>query len=209
MAGKLTERFTVGNLDQWGRLVKSWATKLDYISQDFARQPPRGYWENKTWPSASSPGPQSNTVPETDSAGKPKLWCLPKMGPITVTVAKGPTSATSATVEVNAVALEVDEFKRLVGNAGVAITVMPGEYKHVVVVQAPDDNQVMVLRLPPKKTLQSSEDDLMLSGNDYPFALFYSHVFHGAPHPPPSADRPGVMQLHASRIGEYTLNTCS
>ena len=50
MTGIPVLRLDVANLDMWGRLIKSWATHLDYISQDYPYQPPRDYWVNTTWP---------------------------------------------------------------------------------------------------------------------------------------------------------------
>jgi hypothetical protein len=60
MPGTPTSRFAVANLDQWGRLIKSWATHLDYISQDYPNQPPRTNWVNTTWPGEAgrTPGPE-------------------------------------------------------------------------------------------------------------------------------------------------------
>ena len=57
MPGTRTLRYDVANLDQWGRLIKSWATHLDYVSQASAPQPPRDYWVNKTWGATTPPAP--------------------------------------------------------------------------------------------------------------------------------------------------------
>lgn len=199
MAGKLTSRLEVANLDQWGRLIKSWATKLDYISQAEAPQPPRNYWVNKTWPGEAGKTPAPATVPDVDPEGKPRAWCLPPGGPVLVADASGGSVALPF-----AVAMTAAEFTTRVTEAGVAITTMPDQYTHVIVVQG--NVSTMVIRLPPKDTLQGSEDDL-LNGNAYPFRPFYTALYGGAPTPP--TDQTGIMQLHANRIGEYSLNNCA
>jgi hypothetical protein len=196
--GTPTKRFTVVNLDQWGRLIKSWATHLDYISQDYAKQPPRINWVNQTWPGEQGRTPGPVTVADRNAAGSPLPWCLPAMTPINVRQADG------TDIPLNAVAMTANDFKTRVGLAGVTIMTMPDAYTNVIIVQG--SPQVMVLRLPPQDTLQSSEDDL-LNGNAYEVAPFYSTLFGGPPNVPAAA--PDIMQLHANRIGEYTLNTCS
>jgi Animal haem peroxidase len=196
--GTPTSRYDVGNLDQWGRLIKSWATHLDYISQAAAPQPPRNYWVNKTWPSEAGKTPAPATVPDTDGEGNPKPWCLPPGGPLLVPHADG-----GGVTLPFAIAMTIEEFSTRVVAAGVSITNMPAQYTNVVVVQG--NHQTMVLRLPPKDTLQGSEDDL-LNGTTYSLAPFYWSLFAGGPTLPTTQS--GIMLLHANRIGEYTLNNC-
>jgi hypothetical protein len=198
MPGTPTKRFAVANVDQWGRLIKSWATHLDYISQDYPKQPPRTNWVNQTWPGEFGRTPGPATVTDKDATGAPLPWCLPTMTTINV------RQADATTVAISAVAMTTDDFKKRVGAAGVTIATMPDGYTNVVIVQG--SPHVMVLRLPPQDTLQSSEDDL-LNGNGYEVAPFYSTLFGGPPNPPTTV--PDLMQLHANRIGEYTLNTCT
>jgi hypothetical protein len=194
--GTPTIRYDVANLDQWGRLIKSWATHLDYVTQAAAPQPPRDYWVNTSWGATTPPAPA--TVLDIDSEGNPKPWCLPTGGPVVVPDADGGTVTLPF-----AVAMTVAEFKTRVGAAGVAITEMPAEYTNVVIVQG--NAQTVVMRLPPKDMLQASEDDL-LNGPTYPIRAFYSALYGGAPTMP--TDAAGIMELHANRIGEYTLNNC-
>jgi hypothetical protein len=197
MTGTPIVRYNVANLDQWGRLIKSWATHLDYVSQADAPQPPRDYWVNKTWDAPKPPAPA--TVLDTDSEGSPKPWCLPTGGPVVVPAADGGT--------VNlpfAVAMTVDEFKARVTAASVDITAMPTEYTNVIIVQG--SASTLVMRLPPKDMLQGTEDDL-LNGGAYQMRPFYSALYNGPPTPP--TDPAGIMELHANRIGEYTLNNCA
>ena len=199
MAGTPPSRYDVANLDQWGLLVKSWATHLDYVSQAEAPQPPRDYWVNKTWPSEIGRTPAPATIPDTDADGKPKAWCLPKGGSVPVANADGGT-----VVLPFAVAMTVEQFATRVTAAGVSITNIPEQYKNIIIVQG--DRETMVMRLPPKDTLQGSEDDL-LNGTAYSLRPFYWSLFGSNPKPP--TDAAGIMELHANRIGEYTLNNCA
>ena len=198
MPGTFTPRFDVANLDQWGCLIKSWATHLDYVSQDFNNQPPRTNWINQTWPDEAGKTPGPATVPDTDTHGASLPWCLPPMTSIEVALADG------TKVTLSAVAISSEDFKTRVGAAGVTITSMPDQYTNVIIVQG--NVHTMVMRLPPQDTLQSSEDDL-LNNNAYPFRSFYAAIYGGPPRPP--SDHAGMMQLHANRIGEYTMTNCN
>jgi len=202
MTGVPTARFQVADMARWGRLIKSWATHLDYVSEGYHDQPPRTYWVNKSWNNPDKPAP--HTVTDTTHEGNAKPWCLPPMSGVSI-----PRPDNTTVTLPGAVALTVDEFKQRVTDAGVEITQMPAQYKHVIVLQGNVDT--MVLRLPPKDTLQGSEDDL-LNGHPYAISAFYYALWGGLPPTsmpkcPPNHD--GVMQLHANRIGEYTLNNCS
>jgi hypothetical protein len=206
MPGTPTARFSVANLDQWGRLIKSWATELDYISQDYAQQPPRNKWVNTTWPAESHVKPPACKTTPANFGNPATPWFLPPMDPVEVpqkSLDDPPRPCTP--VAVQGVAITAPDFRKLVGDAGVTITNMPEQYRHVVIVQGTE--HVMIVRLPPKHTLQSSEDDLLLSGDPYGFPQFYSNVFWGPPHAP--KDQADIMKLHANRIGEYTLNVCN
>ena len=194
--GTPTSRYDVKDLDQWGRLIKSWATHLDYVSNPSAPQPPRDYWVNKTWGATTPPAPA--TTLDIDNEGKPKPWCLPSGGPVLVPDAQGKSVALPF-----ATAMTTREFMTRVAAAGVEITVMPEQYTSVVIVQG--NVETMVLRLPPKDTLQSSEDDL-LNGTPYQIRSFYGSLYSGTFHQP--SGRTDILELHANRIGEYTLNNC-
>lgn len=202
MSGIQTPRFRVTDLEMWGRLIKSWATRLDYVSQTLANQPPRINWVNPTWPGTvgTKPSAAAVDVRDVDGQGNPRDWCLPPMTPVNI-----PRPDGSSVALPNAVAMTVAEFSACTAAAGIPIAEMPTQYKHVVIVQG--DKDTMVMRLPPKDTLQGSEDDL-LNGVDYKFPGFYTTYF-GTPGTPLNfADKQAIMRLHANRIGEYTLNNC-
>lgn len=195
----LTKKFNVANMERWGQLVKSWATDLDYINQDFSKQPPRENWVKPPVPAKANETPAPATVPAGNAD-----WALPPMKPVTVSASDG-----SQVTVPRAVAITRDEFVDLLRKAGVKGVYVPEGFKHVVIMQGDDD--VMMLRLPPKTELQGSEDDL-LNGLTYPIRQFYVELFEpplGAPHMPATNDQAAIMLLHANRIGEYTMNTCS
>ena len=204
----LTPRLDVGiHLVAWGQLIKSWATGLDYVNQPPTAQPPRTAWVNTTWPDQAGTTPGPADVP---SASQP--WELPPTSAVCVNGPSGPHPLPRA------VALTATEFYDRLAAAGVEVTEpRPPQYTHVVVVQG--DHATMVIRLPPKDTLQGSEDDL-ISGQSYPMPPFYGELYGGAqlvvPTMPASRNDPDepvrrgrIMELHANRIGEYTLNNCN
>jgi hypothetical protein len=198
MTGTPTLRYDVGNLDQWGRLIKSWATHLDYVSQADAPQPPRTYWVNKSWDTEAGKTPAPATVLDVNAHGNPKPWCLPPGGPVPIPAADGGTVSLPFSI-----AMTVDEFTSRVTAAGVTITSMPSQYTNVIIVQGSADT--LVMRLPPEDMLQRSEDDL-LNGTQYGLRPFYKTLYGTEPDMP--KDQAGIMELHAYRIGEYTLNNC-
>lgn len=199
-----TPKLEVGNLDQWGRLVKSWATHQDYIGQGYPNQPPRNY-SVRGYP---LPPPPNTTTPDTDATGAPRPWTLPAMAGVVVAGPDGTGMLPKA------VAISRDRFLALLAAANVVVAQMPDQYDKVIVVQG--DEHTMVLRLPPMDTLQGSEDDL-LNGRPYPFSTFYNDYYvtgpRGAPMvpvaPTPPSAHADIMELHAFRIGEYTLNNCN
>ena len=194
MTEKPTRRFEVANLEQWGRLVKSWATGLDYISQADAKQPPRDYWV-KHWPTQVGRTPAPKTI---EDKGQP--WCLPPGKPVDI----HSTGVGSINHQLPfAVAMTKQEFEARVTKAGVSITDFPPKVEKVIVVQGSPDT--MVLRLPPKDILQDTEDD-MLNNVKFNMLPFYWALFGKGPRMP--TEQADIMELQANRIGEYTMNNC-
>ena len=113
----------VSNVESFGRLVKSWATGLDYVTTPLEAQPP------------------------TTAISATATWALPPMGSIHVAI---PGSATPATV--SAVAMSWNTFEGILHNANNVLPMgtitNPSNATNVVIVQG--DNATMVLRLPPK-----------------------------------------------------------
>lgn len=166
----------------WGRLVKSWATGLDYINTAFTGQPP----------------PATATIPAHAS------WQLPPSTP----VAKGAAAPVSIPT---AVEMTVAEFITLLDGVQISDVNLPATIQNVVVVQG--DDTTLVLRLPTKSYLQAAEAALM-GGGGYSIPSFYNALFPlpgGGGDCPISlpGDNPGKMQLHANRIGDYTMSSCN
>jgi hypothetical protein len=178
--------------ESWGCLVKSWATKLDYIGAGtfnntaFAAQPPRVPW-----------GP-----PATD-AGKP--WALPPLTAVPVPAQSGGTVNLPL-----AIALTRQQFLDRLTAASTQNVYLPAQYQNVVIVQGSVDT--MVVRLPPMDILQESEDDIIRNGYTDP-PSFYQDLYStkGMPSVGPfmPSGQTDEMKLHANRIGDYTLNSCS
>jgi len=209
MPGIPTAKFDVSNLDQWGRLVKSWATGLNYVDTDYADQPPRTFWVNKTWPGEDKRSPGPATVDNKDAKGKPLPWCLPEMQPFCVSMwHRAPAdewalTAKDTKVTATAVAMSSADFKAMIGQAGVDFS-LPSQCENVVVVRG--DDKTMVLKIPAKGELESVEDDL-IKGVAYSLPSYYAALYGGPARVP--ASQAGLMWLHANRMGEYSLNNCS
>jgi len=67
--------------------------------------------------------------------------------------------------------------------------------------------ETYVLRLPAKDALERSEQQL-LAGQDYWLPQFYSRIFETEVKAAEVQTAVQRVQLHAERVGEYTINTC-
>jgi hypothetical protein len=168
----------------WGRLVKSWATGLDYINSPPSRRPP-----DLPAPSATAP------------------WTLPSLKPVKFDVEPGVRKTIPGVLY-----LSTAQLTGLMNAAGISTVNFPSGTTEVIIVQG--DADTMVLRLPPKSVLQASEQNL-LSGGAYPTPTFYEPLYTdpGEPvvhaKPPMLPDVAGIMNLHANRIGDYTMGLCA
>lgn len=163
----------------WGSLVKSWATNLNYVDTAFPNQPPAG-----------------------SATGKP--WALPTMAPATVTAEGGGTVPLP-----KALAMTAAQFTNRLTKANIPTFHLPTQYAYVIVVQG--DAKTMIVKLPPEDVLKASEADIL--GNGYaPPHNFYQTLYTKPGTPPIGPFMPtGVgplMQLHARRIGDYTMSNC-
>jgi hypothetical protein len=66
-------------------------------------------------------------------------------------------------------------------------------------------SQTAVIKLPPKAMVEATEATLRLPGAVYPMPKFYDE-FYGKPLPAASADK--LLDLHAARIGDYSIRNC-
>lgn len=173
----------------WGRLVKSWATGLDYLT---------------TAPTLPQPIPVAPPPPP------PASWTLPPLNAVNFDVKIG-ASTVQKTIP-GVLYLTTAQFAGLLGAAGIKSVNFPAGATEVIVVQG--NVSTMVIRLPPKSVLQASEQNL-LSGGAYPTPTFYEALFTppgGAvvhANPPTLPDKVGIMNLHANRIGDYTMGLCA
>jgi hypothetical protein len=174
------------NTQEWGRLVKSWATGDDYVDTPPAQQPP-----------------VNRPVPH-DAA-----WGLPKPERVAVT-----TGAVTGHIP-KAWVLTADEAKAKMAAANVVVSPDSGFDKltHFVIVQG--DEHTMVLRLPSAHRLRESEDALIKAGPHASYGLpsFYDDLYatftDNIPHQAPSpATREEKMRLHANRIADYSMSQC-
>ena len=75
-------------------------------------------------------------------------------------------------------------------------------------------SDISILRLPAKEKVHESEDALAgangMAGMDYALPSFYGEAFSttGVPASLKPMSVAEKMELHAKRIGEYTINTC-
>jgi len=177
----------------WGRIVKSWATGLDYLATPPAQQPP----------------PAGAKI-----AGK--AWALPPLQPVNFQATVN-GSAVQKTIP-GVLYLTMQECTALLNKAGIPTVdpsgnlniTYPPATTDVIIVQG--NANTMVLRLPPKAVLQASEQNL-LNGGPYPTPTFYNALYSPPNGPVISPAAPttqaGIMDLHANRIGDYTMGLCA
>jgi hypothetical protein len=76
-------------------------------------------------------------------------------------------------------------------------------------------SEISILRLPAKEKIHESEAALLGEGGvapmDYALPSFYPALFAAGGPPPPMRQlgKSEKMDLHAQRVGEYTINTCT
>ena len=170
---------------KWGCLVKSWATGLNYVDTDAGQHPPPA-------------GPL------------PADWALPPLKPVNFN-AGGAGAAVQRTIP-GVLHLSTARFTELLGKAGIAPVNYPPGTTEVIIVQG--NANTMVIRLPPTSVLQASEANLK-AGGAYPMFTFYDPLYSpvggpiARPRLPVQPDNKAVMELHANRIGDYTMGLCA
>ena len=167
---------------KWGCLVKSWSTGLNYVDTDAGQHPPPA-------------GPL------------PAAWALPPLKPVNF----GAGGAGQKTIP-GVLHLSAAKFEDLLKKAGIAAVNYPPGTNEVIIVQG--NANTMVIRLPPTSVLKASEANLV-AGGIYPMLPFYDPLYSppggpiARPRLPALPDRKGVMELHANRIGDYTMGLCA
>jgi hypothetical protein len=97
----------------------------------------------------------------------------------------------------------VDEFKEQLAKAQVFATV-PDRFKKIKFVA--QDQDTIVVRLPPKMMIADSEALLNEPGATYPLPPFYKRLFNGMDPVIPEDEK---FRVHAERIGDYTISACA
>jgi hypothetical protein len=93
---------------------------------------------------------------------------------------------------------DLEEFKTQCADAQVGLT-LPKRVTGIIVTQPSEE--VLLLRLPPKKLIEESEE--ALKTEPYSLPDFYVTIFGG--NQPVVANK---LLLHAQRIGDYTMANC-
>ncbi|WFU16565.1 hypothetical protein [Bradyrhizobium sp. CB3481] len=65
--------------------------------------------------------------------------------------------------------------------------------------------QTAVIKLPPKTMVEDTEGEFEAPDAFYPIPRFYEEFFHA---PLPKMDKAMLLQLHAARIGDYSIRNC-
>jgi hypothetical protein len=67
-------------------------------------------------------------------------------------------------------------------------------------------SQTAVIKLPPKSMIEAAEEEFKQAETPpYPMPRFYEQFFSA---PLPRRDTEGLMDLHAARIGDYSIRNC-
>ena len=65
--------------------------------------------------------------------------------------------------------------------------------------------QTAVIKLPPKPMVEATEAEFEAPDALYPMPHFYEEFFHA---PLPKMDKAKLLDLHAARIGDYSIRNC-
>jgi hypothetical protein len=65
--------------------------------------------------------------------------------------------------------------------------------------------QTVVIKLPPKSMVEATEAEFEATDVVYPMPRFYEEFFHT---PLPKMDKTELLDLHAARIGDYSIRNC-
>jgi hypothetical protein len=100
------------------------------------------------------------------------------------------------------------EFREQVKRAGADMTIP----ERITALQmVPGDDHTLVVRLPPGQMILDSEAKLTEDGSHpggekYPLPEFYARLWYGKPQM--ACGTKDLLDVHAERIGEYTINNC-
>ncbi|MBR0797919.1 hypothetical protein JQ615_21250 [Bradyrhizobium jicamae] len=96
----------------------------------------------------------------------------------------------------------LDELLAQAAEIGLTIT-FPDGMVGLEIIQY--SGETAVIKLPPKSMIEATETELRTPGALYPMPQFYEDFF-GAP--VPTMDQASLLDLHAARIGDYSVRNC-
>lgn len=95
----------------------------------------------------------------------------------------------------------MDELQAQATDIGLTIRFPDGMTGLAVISYSP---HTVVLKLPPKSMVEETEQELQ-AGNSYPWPAMYDNFYNA---PLPAMDLAKRMDLHAARIGDYSIRNC-
>ena len=96
----------------------------------------------------------------------------------------------------------LDELLKLTRDVGLTITFPDGMVGLAIIQYSP---QTAVIKLPPKAMVEETEARLRERGAVYPMPKFYEDFFGTSL---PSLTEEQLFNLHAARIGDYSIRNC-
>jgi len=96
----------------------------------------------------------------------------------------------------------LEELLAQAADIGLTISFPDGMVGLAVLEYSPE---TALVKLPPEGMIRATEAELK-AGDKYPMPRFYDD-FYGRPLPPPK-NLKDVMDLHAARIGDYSIRNC-
>ncbi|MBR1213623.1 hypothetical protein [Bradyrhizobium sp. JYMT SZCCT0180] len=96
----------------------------------------------------------------------------------------------------------LEDLLQTARDVGLHITFPDGMVGLAVIQYSP---QTAVIKLPPKAMVEATEATLEQPGAVYPMPKFYEEFFEV---PLPALSRDQLFDLHAARIGDYSIRNC-
>jgi hypothetical protein len=96
----------------------------------------------------------------------------------------------------------LDELLAIAKNIQLSIKFPDGMVGLAIIQYSP---QTVVLKLPPERMVRATEAMLRQAGAVYPMPKFYDDFYHA---PLPAASTEKLLDLHAARIGDYSIRNC-
>ena len=98
----------------------------------------------------------------------------------------------------------LDDLRAQCREHGISVSI-PDYMRGVVFVQ--NDKSILTIRLPAKELVESGEVNIVEREVGYPLPSFYEQFF-SSPTANTDLSRDRKLELHAARVGEYSVNSC-